>query len=196
MTYHALGLTAVFECKAHRADLIRDCRHSVQLLEKIRLLDEMRLQHEARLRIQSPSLLNGDGLWPEYETAAFDLATDIEYRKTLKALKTLRFQVHGQTKMENLMKWNAANLHYLVVEPRIIREHEVPSGWGVLVRNGNQLELQALPEFQTISDEGTLAFLHRLAAAGTKSSNREFGISYADIEVERRGLANQERPEK
>lgn len=188
VTHPAIGLTTIFECKAHRSDLIRDCRISVRLQEKIRVLDETRLELEARLRIQSPSLLNGDGLWPEYETAAFDRSDDPHYRKTVRMLKTLRFQFHGQTKMEKLMKWNAANLHYLVVEPGIIADHEVPGGWGLLERNGDRLEPRILPEFQEIAEATRLAFLHRVAAAGTKSANRELGISYGHIEAERRGM--------
>lgn len=196
VTSPTIGIAAAFECKANRADLLRDCRHSVQLLEKIQVLEETRVQHEARLRIQSPSLLKGDALWPEYETVAFEAVSDIEYLKTLRILKTLRLQVHGQTKMENLMKWNAANLHYLVVEAGIVKDHEIPWGWGLLVRNGEQLELQRLPEFQDIPEESRLSFLHRIAAAGTKSSNREFGITYGNVEMERRGIANQQLPDE
>jgi len=188
INFPSVGITVAFECKAHRPDLIRDCRHSARLLEKIQRLEEVRTSHEARLRIESPSLLRGDALWPEYETAAFDSATDGEYIKTLKVLKTLRRQVHGQTKMENLMKWNAADLHYLVVEPGIIKTHELPYGWGLLVRDGEKLKLQQLPEFRDIADSNRLTFLHRLAAAGTKSSNRQFGVTYEAIEAERRGL--------
>lgn len=188
LNHASLGLTAVFECKANRPDLIRDCRQAIQLSEKIRILTETKIEMERHLKITSPSLLNGDGLWPEYETAAFEKCTDIVYQRTVRALKTLRFQIQGQTKMENLLKWKAANLHYLVVEEGIVRDHEVPPGWGLLVRTGNRLEVKALPEFQEIPPESKLLFLHRVAAAGTKSANREMGASYAEIEAERHGL--------
>jgi hypothetical protein len=194
VTHPTVGLTTIFECKAHRADLIRDCRISVRLLEKIRILDETRLELESRLRIQSPSLLNGDGLWPEYETAAFERTDDPHYRKTVRALKTLRFQFHGQTKMEKLMKWNAANLHYLVVESGIIADHEVPCGWGLLERNGDRLDVRILPEFKNVPEETRLSFLHRVAAAGTKAANREFGIRYQHIDAERKGMPYAEDP--
>jgi len=192
VTHPAVGLTTIFECKASRADLIRDCRSSVLLLEKIRVLDEARLLLETRIRISSPSLLNGDGLWPEFETAAFERSPDPEYRKVVKTLQSLRYQIHGQTKMEKLMRWNAGNLHYLVVEPGIIREHEVPAGWGLLERDGRKLELRVLPEFKEIPLEARLSFLHRVAAAGTKAANREMGIRYEEIEALRRGIIPEE----
>ena len=187
-TFPAVGVTTIFECKAHRADLIRDCRISVLLLERIRVLSEMRIEIETRLRIEAPSLLRGDGLWPEYETADFGRSEDPQYQKIVRQLRSLGFQVHGQTKMEKLLKWKAGNLHYLVVEPGIIAKHEIPSGWGLLVRNGRKLEVERLPEFQEIPMEVRLAFLHRVAAAGSKSANRELGIRYEDIDAERRGI--------
>jgi hypothetical protein len=140
-----------------------------------------------KLRIQCPSLLNGDSLWAEYESADFTRSDDPEYRKTVRTLQTLHRQVHGQTKMEKLLKWNAANLHYLVVEPGIIREHEVPPGWGLLVRDGARLVLALRPEFKEISEENRLGFLHRVAAAGSKAANRQFNIRYDAIDAERMG---------
>lgn len=188
VTLPSVGLAAVFECKASRADLVRDCRLSVQLLERIRILTETRIELEAQLRIQCPSLLNGDSLWPEYETAAYERSDHPSYRKIVRTLATLSRQVHGQTKMENLFRWNAANLHYLVVEPDLIRDHEVPPGWGLLVRDGRRLDLRIRPEFKDVPEETRLAFLHRLAASGTKATNRGLGADYLSIEAERRGL--------
>jgi hypothetical protein len=184
----ALGLSAIFECKASRADLVRDCRHSDRLIARMKELGEVRIELERYLRIHSPNLLKGDGLWPEYETAAFERSDHPPYLKVVKALATLSRQLHGQTKMENLFKWNAANLHYLVVEPNLIEDHEIPVGWGLLVRNGQRLDLRILPELKQIADEVRLAFLHRVATAGTKATNREAGVNYAAIEAERRGI--------
>ncbi len=184
----ALGLSAIFECKASRADLVRDCRNSIRLLARMKELTEARCELERQLRICHPSLLNGDGLWPEYESAAYERSDHPTYLKLVKSLATLSRQLHGQTKMENLFKWNAANLHYLVVEPDLVSDHEIPVGWGLLVRDGQRLDLRLRPEFKEITEEGRLAILHRVAAAGTKATNREAGVDYAAIEAERRGL--------
>jgi hypothetical protein len=189
VTMPAVGLSAIFECKASRADLVRDCRNSARLLERIRELTELRAELEVHLKLHCPSLLKGDSLWPEYETAAFERSDHPPYVKVVKALATLSRQLHGQTKMENLFKWNAANLHYLVVEPDLVADHEIPVGWGLLVRDGQRLDLRVRPEFKPLPDEIRLAFLHRVAAAGTKSTNREAGVNYTAIEAERRGMA-------
>ncbi len=59
--------------------------------------------------VQPSSWRNGDGLWPEFETVSFDQAENAPYRRVVKELATLSHQLHGQTKMESLMKWQAAN---------------------------------------------------------------------------------------
>jgi len=182
----AVGVTAIFECKASRTDLVRDCRSAVRLLERMRLLIERRHTLERLLKVHCPSLGNGDGLWPEYETFALDRAEHAPYQRVVKELKTLSRQLHGETKFELLMKWRAANLHYLVVEPELVHEHEVPAGWGMLVREGERLALKVRPELRDVEEATRLSFLHRLAAAGTKATNRENAVSYPAIERERR----------
>ena len=57
-----------------------------------------------------------------------------------------------------------ANLHYLVVDENVLKPHEVPLGWGLLVRSGDVLELVAKPAWQDISAEVQLIFLQRIAA--------------------------------
>jgi hypothetical protein len=188
-TVAAVGVATVFECKARRADLVRDCRKSAHLIERIKDLTGVRLEMERELKIQFPSLRQGDTLWPEYETVAYHRSDHPPYLKLVRALATLSRQLHGQTKMENLFKWNAANLHYLVAEPGVASEHEIPAGWGLLVREGQRLELRVKPELREVSEEARLAFLHRVAAAGTKATNREAGVEYVEIDAERRGLA-------
>ncbi len=183
----APGIAAVFECKASRADLVRDCRSAARLIERMKMLTERRLTLENFLKIHYPSLRQGDGLWPEYETVAFDQAEHAPYRKVVKELATLSRQLHGQTKMESLLKWQAANLHYLVVEPALVEPHEIPAGWGLLVREGQRLELQVRPEWREVGEATRLTFLHRLAAAGSKATNRAAGVDYLAIEGERRG---------
>ena len=183
----AVGLVAIFECKASRPDLVRDCRSAARLIARMKVLTERRLNLESLLKIHFPSLRNGDGLWPEYETVAFDQADHAPYRKVVKELATLSRQLHGQTKMESLMKWQAANLHYLVVEPGVVEPHEIPVGWGMLVREGQRLELRTRPEWRDVDEATRLTFLHRIAAAGSKATNREAGVDYLAIESERRG---------
>ncbi len=179
------------DARPSRADLLRDCRNSISLLARMKKLTEARNEMERQLRISHPSLLNGDGLWPEYESAAFARSDHPAYLILVKTFATLSRQLHGETKMENLFKWNAANLHYLVVEPDLVADHEISVGWGLLVREGNRLDLRLRPEFKEvkeITEEGRLAFLHRVAAAGTKATNCDADVDYAAMEMERSGL--------
>jgi hypothetical protein len=89
--------------------------------------------------------------------------------KVVRAIATVSRQLHGQTKMENLFKWNATQLHYLVVEPDLIADHEVPFGWGLLVREGSRLDLRTRPEFKAIPDEACLVMSVPLRGAGKPS---------------------------
>ena len=61
-------------------------------------------------------------------------------------------------------------------------------GWGLLVREGDRLELQTRPEWRDADEATRLTFLHRIAAAGSKATNREAGVDYLAIESERRGM--------
>ncbi len=153
----------------------------------MKLLTERRLTLERLLKMHYPSLRHGDALWPEYETVAFERAGHAPYRKVVQELTTLSRQLHGGTKMESLLKWQAANLHYLVVEPGLVEPHEIPVGWGLLVRTGPRLELRIRPEWRDVDEAARLTFLHRIAAAGTRATNREAGVDYLAIESERRG---------
>jgi hypothetical protein len=189
----AVGVGAIFECKATRPDLVRDCRSAQRLLGRMKDLLERRLTLERLLKIHYPSLRHGDALWPEYESFSFDEVEHASYHKVIKELGTLSRQLHGQTKMESLFKWQAANLHYLVVEPGLVDLHEIPLGWGLLVRAGSRLELLVRPEWRQIEESTRLLFLHRVAAAGTRATNREAGIVFEAIENERRGLAPVEK---
>ena len=157
------------------------------LLGRMKDLTERRFTLERLLKIHYPSLRHGDALWPEYESFSFDEVEHAPYRKVIKDLGTLSRQLHGQTKMESLFKWQAANLHYLVVEPALVDPHEIPLGWGLLVRAGSRLELLLRPEWREIEESTRLLFLHRVAAAGTRATNRQAGIAFDVIENERLG---------
>ena len=61
-----------------------------------------------------------------------------------------------------------ANLHYLVVEDDLLQAHEVPNGWGLLVRAGDELHLASKPVWQDINVEEQLIFLQRIASLKAK----------------------------
>ena len=51
------------------------------------------------------------------------------------------------------------------------------------------MELRVRPEWRDVDEATRLTFLHRIAAAGSKATNREAGVDYLAIESERRGGA-------
>jgi len=77
--------------------------------------------------VQPSSLRNGDGLWPEFKPWLSIKPSTRHIAKSSRNWRLSPVSFHGQTKMESLMKCQAANLHYLVVEPRLVEEHEIPS---------------------------------------------------------------------
>jgi hypothetical protein len=78
--------------------------------------------------------------------------------------------VHG-TKFDRLFSYRLANLHYLVVEDAILEPHEGPTGWGLLVRRGEELQLLSKPIWQDLTVEVQLIFLQRIAARKTPDLN-------------------------
>ena len=68
----AVGVTAIFECKASATDFIRDARSMRATAERLEGLHEKRLRAEDELKIHYPSIRNGDSLFQEYETLNFE----------------------------------------------------------------------------------------------------------------------------
>ena len=170
-----IGATAVFECKQARADFLIDSRRCDVLTQRLKLMHARKERHEMRLRLQYPSLRNGDALFAEYETHDFERSGDELYLKVLARLRTTARQLYEQTKFEKLCRWKAANLHYVVTEPRLLRPHELPYGWGLLVRNSETLELVVKPVWHDVPESTGLLLLQQIARAGTRAVHRELG---------------------
>ena len=174
-----VGTTAIFECKQTRADFLQSGRRIALLTERLRILAARKARHEARLGLQYPSLRTGDTLFAEYESYDYTRSGDELYLRDLEQLQTAARQLHAQTKFEKLTQWRAANLHYVVAEPALLRPHELPAGWGLLVREGAQLQLAVKPRWHDATDSARLGMLQQIAAAGTRIVHRELGIGYA-----------------
>jgi hypothetical protein len=165
-----LGTTAIFECKQARGDFLRNARKSAALLARLERLDARKTRLEAVLRVVHPTLRNGDSLFPEYESHDYARSGDELYLKVLAKIASARFQLYEQTKFEKLHRWKAANLHYAVTEPGVLRPHELPDGWGLLTRAGDTLELAAKPRWREIPEHHRLNFLLRIAVSGTRAA--------------------------
>jgi hypothetical protein len=162
-----LKVAAVFECKQVRSDLIRDNKRRDLLSTRLQSLEARRVKLEALLQLHLPHLANGESLLPEFDSYRLRDYRHAPYQKLIKQISIAkRGLLHG-TKFHRLVSYRLANLHYLVVEAELVALHEVPIGWGVLMRSGDHLELISKPVWQEISVEEQLVFIQRIAARKT-----------------------------
>jgi hypothetical protein len=167
------GVTAIFECKQGRADFLRDSRCSERIGCRLRVLHEQLALYEASMRVHLPSLRESDALFPEFDGFRFEAAGFAPYDHLRKQVRRLSGQLHAQTKFADLLRWRAAHLHYVVAEEGVACVHELPSGWGLLVRRDAELELRAPAGWRDISEENALQLLLRIAMSGTRAVHRE-----------------------
>ena len=179
------GVTAIFECKQVLSDLRRDNCCSATARERLATVRRRREVLEKHLRVHYPTLHRGDSLFPEFESADFQLSGHRGYARVLRELNALQNRIATSTKFECLMRYRSANVFYLVLPDGLFREQEVPSGWGVLVETRGTLLLRQQPTWQDRSAESQLRFLQRIAIAGTRHLNRQLEIDF-DLVLEQR----------
>lgn len=174
----AIGSTAVFECKQARSDFLKDSRSERATAAELAALHERRAALELQLRVHYPTLRVNDSLFQDYQSSDFGALEHESYRRLLKRIALLQRRLFRQTKFDALMRARCANLFYVVADEGIFRPPEIPVGWGLLVRRGEELELRAKPIWQDLADFERLGLLHRIASAGTRSLNRDAGIHF------------------
>ena len=159
-----LKAAVVFECKQVRGDLLRDNKKREELAARLKTLENRRLLLESLLHLHHPHLANGESLFPEFDSYRLRECRHAGYRKLVRHIATAKNGIIQATKFDRLLSYRLANLHYLVVEGDLLQSHEVPTGWGLLVRAGEELQLLARPTWQNIDVEHQLVFLQRIAA--------------------------------
>ena len=164
--------TAIFECKQSRADFIRDSRSRAALLSRLAALETRKVRHEATLRPFYLSLHHGDALFPELDGCDFIRTGDECYLRLIAEIERLTARLYAQTKFDDLQRWRAANLFYLVAEPGLFASHELPAGWGLLTRGENGLELTIKPLWHDTSEAKQNTLLQRTAIAATRAATR------------------------
>jgi hypothetical protein len=175
----AADTTVIFECKQSRADFLKDSRCRDQIAARLAKLHERRSLYEEFLHRRVPSLRNGDALFPEFETCRYEKAGYEPYDKLLQELRTLSARLHQQTKFSDLYRWKAANLHYVVAHESIVKPHELPYGWGLLLAETDTLAVAVEPTWQDASEQARFALLQCIAIAGTRAVHREMGITFS-----------------
>src|SRR5881398_96240 len=176
-----IGSTAIFECKQALCDLRRDNCHSNTARQRLEAICHRRQTLETRLRVHYPNLRNGDSLFSEFDSHDFTTIGHRGYERLLREVRTLQNCLYDCTKFDKLIRYQCANLFFLVLPEELFRDSEVPSGWGALVESDGGLTLMRKPLWQETNTENHICFLHRIAVAGTRRLNRELGITLADI---------------
>lgn len=147
--------TVIVECKASRADFLRDDLQVEALLaERERLLERKAAIERELIPVHEPHLREGREALFE-EMGGFDYARSrlLPYRRVLRQLAKLELRLHGQTKFDLVARWRLADELWLLAAAGVVRAREVPPGWGlaecsgaVLRRGvGHALALETLP---------------------------------------------------
>jgi hypothetical protein len=173
---HPAGVSIIFECKQSRADFLKDSRCREQISARLAKLHERRERYEEGMRRHMPTLRQADTLFPEFDTYRYEAAGYEPYDKLTAELRTLAGRLHAQTKFADLIRWRAANLHYVVAEPGVARAHELPAGWGLLVRADEELRVEMEPTWQEATEAARMMLLLRIAMAGTRAVHSQLGV--------------------
>jgi len=169
------GMVAIFECKQCRSDLIRDRADEpavrIRSVELAARVSELR----AMIAVHRPDLRRGVSLFAEFDD--YDLAG--LRHDTLHALEkelgVLQSKLAHCVKFARLSRYHAADHLYLVTEPGIVAEHEVPVGWGWLVREDDALVLRQPPVRHRTAVELRVLWLEVLAVCGARSTRKLIG---------------------
>lgn len=183
---NGFGLTAIFECKQALPDLRRDNCASDTTRERLETVCRRRHTLEKHLRVHFPNLRIADSLFPEFDTHDFAAIQHRGYARVLRELNALQNRLYDCTKFDKLIRYRCANLFFLVLRKELFRDSEIPVGWGALVESDGALTLLRKPALQENNPESRLRLLHRIAAAGTRLSNRQLKITFDDVLAERR----------
>ena len=168
-------LTAIFECKQARSDLLKDAHAEALTRQRLAELVIRRRKLEELFAMHRPDLRRGEALFPEYDAWDFSRLQHRTYRRVLAELGRLQRRVASGAKFSKMIRYRCADLLYLVVEENIFAEAEIPAGWGLLVRRGARLELARPPAQLSAAAEQRVALLESIAVAGTRAALRTSG---------------------
>jgi len=171
----AYRAVALFECKQSRADFLRDEADEPRVRARGAEIARRLAALRALIAVHRPDLRRGESLFAEYD--CYDLGgLRHETLHRLEAeLAVLQRKIIAAVKFSRLAKYAAADFLYLVTEPGIVAAHEVPEGWGLLIRDGPALALQQPPVRHRLASERRRAWLEMLALAGTRAAARDPG---------------------
>ncbi|WP_438480368.1 hypothetical protein [Oleiharenicola lentus] len=159
------AVTAVFECKASRSDFLRDSADERATVATVQSLSERLHALNQLIGTHRPDLRLGEELFPEFDCIDLRGSRHDTHRAVTKALAAAQNALYEGTKFSKLTRWRAATFLYLVVDhATLVHGHEVPAGWGLLIREGEQLHCVIAPVRQETKLEERIALLERIAS--------------------------------
>jgi hypothetical protein len=159
------AVTAVFECKASRADFLRDAAAEDAARESARALAQRLDALNRLIGVHRPDLRRGEELFPEFECIDLRGNRHDTHAALTRSLRVAQAALYAGTKFARLARWRAASFLYLVTGTAdLARAHEIPAGWGLLVRDEEALRCVRPPLRHDIRLEDRIALLERIAA--------------------------------
>jgi hypothetical protein len=171
------GTTMILECKQARGDFLRDAKNEETLVERLKVLHHRRELYEASMRRNFPTLREGETLFPEYDVYRFREVGYVPYEEVLSEIDQLSSQLLARTKFSRFTRWRGANLHYVVAEPGVMAPEEVPPGWGLLVRTGEEtLELARKADWMEAPEINRWTLMMRISLAASAIAASACGL--------------------
>ena len=179
------GATAIFECKQARSDLRRDNCRTAAALERLRSLSRRREVLEKHLRVHYPTLRTGDSLFPEYDSHDFaaighrgtDASCANSQRCKIIFMAEPSSSVSCGIGARTCSSWSCLTSCFGKQRCR-----RVGACWSRQIIHS---ACERRPVWHDNAAETRLRLLHRIARAGTRQFNRQFGISFEEIQSAR-----------
>lgn len=126
--------TLIVECKASRADFLRDSRSIEQLQEERRQLEAAQRKIEVDiLRTNDPfARCAEESLFSDLDAWDFSRCTLRSYLEIVEELERVHLALFGQTKFQLLARYALADRLFVAAPRGLIAIEELPRGWGLM----------------------------------------------------------------
>jgi hypothetical protein len=171
------GIVAVFECKQARADFLRDEADEPAVRLEATAIASRLAALKSLIGVHRPDLRRGESLFAEFDDYDFRDLRHPTLHALERKLDLLQGKLVESVKFARLHRYNAADYLYLVTENEVVAPHEIPCGWGWLVRRDQGLELRQPPVRHATTPAQRLAWLESIAAAGARATRKTNGLA-------------------
>ncbi|MEO7413001.1 MAG: hypothetical protein ABIZ81_06565 [Opitutaceae bacterium] len=174
----AASCTAVFECKASRGDFRRDAAPENETTGEVAALRVRLAALREAIGVHRPDLRRSEELFAMFEAVDLRGVRHDMHDRLTRELRVRERRLLEGTKFSRLARWRSATLLYLVAEPDVVALAEVPDGWGLLERAGDELFLRVKPCLHETTAEERVAFVERIAASACSGVRRSLGLAW------------------